>query len=992
MAVGSGDGGPEPTMIGIIAVYFLGLFVMLYILGKDAFKRLFYSLTGSGTKPEEETIEEHFYGNRKFHWACLTLSTIASIFSGFTIVGMPKKMYGNGWDVLKWFANSAPIPLTMMVIAPRLGRLGRAKKYITPIDFLVDRFGQGTDPLNQFSVKVIRVLGIIMYIIPITIYLTGQYIAFNTNVFAVLHMENSEMNQAVMGFIFAILLVIFEVFGGFRAVIWSDTIQGGVLIVALIICTLYIFIQADFGGITAGTAAMYDMRRAILDSRDPALMKKISSSVFDQKASSAMATGATQETLYKGGSDKAPSWIDFAFVAGIGRVCSADVISRIMASSSQAKLRKTTSILMIANMGVKLAVLFIGLQVHRIARRDTSSLAAPDTFPEFCSEINKQDDIFSKLLGGILYSASLAAIMSTADSMLIEVVKFITFEIVKPTLNGVKFIANCVPRKNFNKAGKLTEQGIMGAATVLTFVMAFVAYTLSSVPVIPDTKADPTAEGGKKEIYRAVFTNQRLTKLFKTQNLFMNALMPAFVIGIYNDRVPPWVAMVSMVLGSWIGFYELFFEMTAPSETVPYKAALKEKFFYSMPAPGMITILANLTFVTLFAVLGKGKKWTDREPSTTTHVTLTLEGDDGLAKKVTLGIWGAKVDGEKVVGRACKNLKQVTVGETTVSMGSIGNQESAKGGGFTDCNHRPGMVYIWDNQLVVSRDGILPAGDCHVIGRVVEGYDALENTQTGDSFDLLCAPVMDLLLMQPLGNGVEGGETGEVHVKDVSQQPGDVDPTSGTGRYIFMTIIALVVIGMPWTFWEVDNDSLSNCKDGMWVLVNKAGSVVEAGTKGSQMRCWDATNKVTGWQLSWLGLPHWVTSYLARILVVVTMTTYLALYHWHSYDPKAINLDEDDDLDSKPPVKPKKSWTHYAGTIVLWGITAGAIVIVYMEQTTDAATATLPSYMFRGPNFSLILGGAAIAAIAWVMAYLKTSKGRIQVGSQDFEIELLGAR
>ena len=71
----------------------------------------------------------------------LTAGTVfASIFSGYTVVGIPNEAYNKGWTALRWMPLLFSIFIGYFGTSLRLRKASNIRNHQTPVDFITDRY------------------------------------------------------------------------------------------------------------------------------------------------------------------------------------------------------------------------------------------------------------------------------------------------------------------------------------------------------------------------------------------------------------------------------------------------------------------------------------------------------------------------------------------------------------------------------------------------------------------------------------------------------------------------------------------------------------------------------------------------------------------------------------------------------------------------------------------------------------------------------------
>merc|ERR1719235_2280842 len=236
-------------------------------------------------------------------------------------------------------------------------------------------------------------LMIVVYIVPCFVYTWNQFVAFSNTVYA---LSGQAIPKVVGSFGLCVMLVLYEVVGGLRAVAWTDLLQGCVLATGSM--AFLFVIGSVYGGLEA-------VSKSLLET-DPGHVQ-----VMD-----AMGGGM--------------SWAQFWIGVGFQRALFPDYVARVMAAESEKTLRTAQLVLLAAPFFVQAPLCFFGL-AGRVAHPETEN-------PKAIFSLVVLDVINSgflgRIFGSLMLSASLAAIMSTADSCLIAVSHMITLDIIKPLM------------------------------------------------------------------------------------------------------------------------------------------------------------------------------------------------------------------------------------------------------------------------------------------------------------------------------------------------------------------------------------------------------------------------------------------------------------------------------------------------------------------------------------------------------------------------------
>ncbi|NOZ81280.1 MAG: sodium:solute symporter family protein [DPANN group archaeon] len=196
--------------LGLLLAYLLVLLVFAYY----------------GFRRREDTLEDFFVGRREIGKFVAFMTFSATLFSSFTLVGMPGFFYTHG--IGSWvFIAFADVFMAVMIwfFGYRIWALGKKFRYITPTEFLRDRF-------DSNSVMIIAGLIGILFLLPyISIQLVGASILLST----------AGLPSLIGSLGFVLVILVYSEFGGMRTVAWTDAFQGSLfLLIGLLIGGLFL--------------------------------------------------------------------------------------------------------------------------------------------------------------------------------------------------------------------------------------------------------------------------------------------------------------------------------------------------------------------------------------------------------------------------------------------------------------------------------------------------------------------------------------------------------------------------------------------------------------------------------------------------------------------------------------------------------------------------------------------------------------------------------
>ena len=237
------------------AIYLLGVFVLAWL--------------SSRVRRKKEFVGEYFLGGRSLGLWAFALTFAATSSSGGSFMGFPSLVYTHGWVLALWIASYMLVPLVGMgLLGKRVNRLARQSGAVTIPDLIKARF-------RSDSVGMIATLLVLFFMF---FYLLAQFKAGSKIMTTLLQdvaiyqsavnavggaidglpwIGSAEPDYVLCLLVFAFSVIVYTAFGGFRAVVWTDVMQGIVMVVGVII--LLFLTLSQVGGLTKATEQLKEM-------------------------------------------------------------------------------------------------------------------------------------------------------------------------------------------------------------------------------------------------------------------------------------------------------------------------------------------------------------------------------------------------------------------------------------------------------------------------------------------------------------------------------------------------------------------------------------------------------------------------------------------------------------------------------------------------------------------------------------------------------------
>lgn len=364
-----------PGGLTVIGVYLLGLLVIGWI-GQRARK--------------ENSLRDFYLGGSGIGTMALLLTLYATQYSGNTMLGFSGRSYQTGFGFLVSLHFMIAIIIGYLLFAPKLHRLSKRHQFVTPTDFLNFRY----------SSKGLNALGTIVMIAALGNYLLAQMIAMGR---ALQGLTTLPPNTAFIGGVILLTTVIlfYETMGGFRAVAWTDVLQGLILMLGFA-CLIYLLLNHLLS---------LPQTTATLATRSEAdLAKLLPPDAFSTRR-----------------------WISYTLLFGLGASLYPQAIQRIYAARSQKALQRSLAIMAFLPFTTALIVVLVGV-VGAAHLPGLSESQSDRILTLLCREVQSASS-FGYWVVVVLSAAILGALMSTADSCLLTLSSMITKDLYQPYVN-----------------------------------------------------------------------------------------------------------------------------------------------------------------------------------------------------------------------------------------------------------------------------------------------------------------------------------------------------------------------------------------------------------------------------------------------------------------------------------------------------------------------------------------------------------------------------
>lgn len=414
-----------------------------------------------------QSNKEFYLGGGKIGVVVLFFTFFATQYSGNTIVGYAPTAYRMGFMWMQSITFFILIVIGYLLFAPRLYVLSKKHNFITPSDFIETRFKN----------KAVTLLASLLMLYGLANFLLEQIVAIGQGVSGLT--GGTVPYQAAVIF-FVTIMIIYGWLGGMRSVAYTDTMQGVALLIGVIVLLIGSILY--FGSV--GDATQY-------------------------------AEAFSPEKLGAPDIEGVVDWFSMLVLITIGAAIYPHAIQRIYAAGSERTLKRSLMGMAWAPFITSGFVFLIGI-IGIKAYPGLSENESEQLIGMMANHIAAQNGIFYWamifLFGGII-----AAIVSTADSVLL-------------TLSSV--ISKDIYGRHINKKASDQKQIFVGKVTGVFVVVAL--------------------------LLLAWYPPATLYRIFILKFELLIQIAPAFILGLYWRRMHSHAVFIGMLIGTIVASFMAF--------------------------------------------------------------------------------------------------------------------------------------------------------------------------------------------------------------------------------------------------------------------------------------------------------------------------------------------------------------------------------------------------------------------------------------------------
>jgi len=206
-------------------------------------------------------LQEYFLGSRGLGVWALAMTYAATSASGGSFTGFPALIYEHGWILALWIASYMIVPVCCMgILGKRINQVARKSGAITVPDVFRDRFrSPALGILASLLLAFFMAFNLVAQFKAGAIIIerlfrdlpgyasAARLIEWIPQTFSVFSSSPPEASYCLGLLVFAGAVIAYTAYGGFRAVVWTDVLQGIVMLVGVLL--LLVFTLRAVGGL-----------------------------------------------------------------------------------------------------------------------------------------------------------------------------------------------------------------------------------------------------------------------------------------------------------------------------------------------------------------------------------------------------------------------------------------------------------------------------------------------------------------------------------------------------------------------------------------------------------------------------------------------------------------------------------------------------------------------------------------------------------------------
>jgi len=387
------------------------------------------------TRRQNESLSDFYLAGRGLGPFVLLLSLYATQYSGNTVVGYPAEAWRLGYAWIMSVSFMMAIVVGYLAFAPTLRRVATERGFITPGDWVDYRFGSRSLSMATNTLLVVSIAN----------YLLAQLMAMGHVVAGI---SGNLVPYWVGVLILVGVIIVYETLGGLRAVAWTDVIQGSMLLIGL-------------GGLLYAVAP------------GPSSWLALTQWLHEN----------APEKVALPDRDITKRWFSTIILIGFSGSIYPQAIQRIYAARSTRTLKRSLQCMIFMPLVTMPVVVLVGLMgIQRFSNLE--GIASDQIMPMLLHEW-AQASPWTYVMAVLVVTGTLAAVMSTADSVLLSLSSILSKDFLGKTL-----LKNA-SEERLTAVGKRISWVVMGVLALVAFAPRFTLWGLTELKMEILIQASP---------------------------------------------------------------------------------------------------------------------------------------------------------------------------------------------------------------------------------------------------------------------------------------------------------------------------------------------------------------------------------------------------------------------------------------------------------------------------------------------------------------------
>ncbi len=363
---------------------------------------------------KDDSLSEFYLAGRGLGPLVLFLTLYATQYSGNSLLGYPGEAYRLGYAWVMSVGFMLAIVVAYLAIAPRLFRVARRFRYVTPGDWIEHRFAS---PALTHTANL-------LWVAAIANYLLAQLMAMGH---VVAGLTGDAVPYWVGVLLLALVIIVYETLGGLRAVAWTDGLQAVMLVAGLV-------------GVMVAVAPT------------TARLERLTEWIIQNEPHKAAVPSWSM----------CVTWASTVLMIGLSAAVYPQAIQRIYAAEDARALKRSVGRMAFMPLVTMVPIMMVGIfGIEHFA--GLSAVEADQVLPRLLGEWATRS-LWLYWMAILVVLAVVAAIMSTADSVLLSLSSILAKDFLgRSVLKGT-------PEARLTHAGKLLSWGVMACLVTIALV------------------------------------------------------------------------------------------------------------------------------------------------------------------------------------------------------------------------------------------------------------------------------------------------------------------------------------------------------------------------------------------------------------------------------------------------------------------------------------------------------------------------------------------